>query len=59
MLEKINSKLEKSNLGRALKNMVTIASKLGYNYDDLYDAFSALKNSLLTRLDYENELFET
>lgn len=58
MMEKINNKLEKSHLGRALKNMVTIATKLGYNYDDLYEAFSALKNSLLTRLDAENELFD-
>lgn len=46
MIEKISNKLEKSHLGRALKNMVTIATKLGYNYDDLYNAFDALKNSL-------------
>lgn len=32
MMEKINSKLEKSHLGRALKGMVTIATKLGYDY---------------------------
>lgn len=58
LLEKINAKLERSNLGRALKSMVSIATKLGYNYEDLYDAFNALKNSLLGKLDSENELFE-
>ncbi|EAR95225.3 granule lattice protein (macronuclear) [Tetrahymena thermophila SB210] len=59
MMEKINSKLEKSHLGRALKGMVTIATKLGYDYQDLYDAFAALKNQLLNNLDNENSLFET
>ncbi|KAL4505931.1 hypothetical protein ABPG72_013692 [Tetrahymena utriculariae] len=59
MMEKINSKLEKSHLGRALKGMVTIATKLGYDYQDLYDAFAALKNQLLNSLDNENSLFET
>ncbi|EWS75859.1 granule lattice protein (macronuclear) [Tetrahymena thermophila SB210] len=58
MMEKINSKMEKSPLGRALKGMVTIATKLGYEYQDLYDAFAALKNQLLENLDNENSLFE-
>lgn len=58
LLEKINSKLERSHLGRALKGMVTIATKLGYNYDDLFEAFNALKNSLLSKLDAENDLWE-
>jgi len=57
MIEKINNKLEKSHLGRALKNMVTIATKLGYNYDDLYNAFDALKNSLSNMLANEEDLF--
>lgn len=59
MMEKINTKLEKSHFGRALKGMVTIASKLGYDYDDLFDAFGALKAQLLQKLDDENELFDT
>lgn len=59
MMEKVNNKLEKSHFGRALKGMVTIASKLGYDYDDLFDAFAALKAQLLQRLDNENELFDT
>lgn len=49
MIEKINNKLEKSHLGRALKNMVTLATKLGYNYDDLTAAFDALKGNLLAK----------
>jgi hypothetical protein len=48
MIEKINKSMEKSHLGRALKNMITLASKLGYNYDDLFDAIDALKASLLS-----------
>lgn len=55
MIEKINNNLEKSNLGRALKNMVTLATKLGYNLQNLYDAFGALKNSLLVRKQNEED----
>jgi len=44
MIEKINNNLQKTHLGRALKNMVTLASKLGYNFDDLHEAFDALKD---------------
>lgn len=50
LLAKINTRLEKSHLGRALKNMISISSRLGYNYEDLFDAFDALKNNLLERL---------
>jgi len=39
MIEKINNNLEKTHLGRALKNMVHLASKLGYDYSDLDAAF--------------------
>jgi hypothetical protein len=57
MLEKINKSMEKSHLGRAMKNMVTLASKLNYSYDDLELAFNRLSASLLDRKESENNLY--
>lgn len=51
--------MEKTHLGRALKSMVTLASKLGYNYDELFEAFDLLKNSLLGNKQREEELYST
>ena len=35
--------LEKTHLGRALLNMVTLGSTNSYKYDDLFDALEGLK----------------
>lgn len=40
-----------------MKNMVTIATKLGYNYDDLYAAFGALRGNLANSQNNEEDLF--
>lgn len=49
--------MEKTHLGRAFKNMVALASMVGYNYDELFNAFEVLKSSLLESKKREEELF--
>jgi len=58
MLEKINQKMEQSHLGRAMKNMVSLATKLNYSYDDLEVAFNNLSAQLLARKESENNLYD-
>lgn len=57
LLERINNTMEKSLLGRAMKNMVSLASKLNSSYDDLEDAFNQLKSNLSIRLIDEDKEF--
>lgn len=58
LIEKINRSLEKSVYGRAMKNMVSLASKLKYDYTDLDNAFNELAGNLNAKLQVENELYD-
>jgi len=50
--------MEQSHMGRAMKNMVTLATKLNYSLDDLEVAFNNLSSQLLGRKETENNQYD-
>lgn len=52
-------KLKKSNLGRAIMQMVSLNSKVGADWTPLFDALDALKVSLLEKKETEIQDFQS
>jgi hypothetical protein len=46
-------KLNQSNLGRSIVNMMQLGEELGFGYDDLFTAIDELKRSLLEDKEHE------